>query len=144
MTVQRITSISDLSKFIPELVRIHESLEGRWEPDLSTDEFLSKLIELFNPSKTFYFGALTEKGELLYFVTLLPEEKPKATFWLFYMNKDYRTETHKLLGELRLWAIDQGYTIIYSQSTRTEKSYERWLSKYGATKVATVYKFNLI
>lgn len=144
MRVNRIDTLQELATFIPELVKIHESLEGRWEPDMSTDEFLAKLVELFRPGQTYYFGLLSDAGELLYFVTLLPEDKPKATFWLFYMNKDHRDETHQLLTDLAKWAVAEGYTTIYSQSTRSEKSYERWLSKFGATKVATVYKFNLI
>jgi hypothetical protein len=143
MKVNRITTVAELCRYTPELVKIHETLEGRWEPDLSTDEFLSKLIELFNP-RTYYFGLLSDEGELLYFVTLLPEEPPKATFWLFYMNKNYRTETQTLLRELAQIMVMEGFHTIYSQSTRTEKSYERWLSKFGARKIATVYKFNLI
>lgn len=143
MKINPITSISELAKYVPELVRIHENLDGRWEPELGTDEFLAKLVQLFNPGKNYYWGLLNEKGELLYFVTLLPNDKPSAVFWLFYMNKDYRDETHQLLKDLSKWSIEEGYTTIYTQSTRTEKSYERWLSKFGATKVATLYKFNL-
>ena len=143
MKICRITKLQELSHFVPALVKIHESLEGRWEPDMSSEQFIERVVEFFKPTN-YYFGALTPDGELLYFVTLLPEERPCATFWLFYMNKDYRDLTMVLLNDLKEWALNEGYTTIYSQSTRTEKSYERWLNKFGATKVATVYKFNLL
>lgn len=143
MKISRITSFDELSKFIPELTRIHEDLEGRWEPDMTTAQFLGRLVEFFVP-RNYYFGELTPEGKLIYFITLLPEDKPCATFWLFYMNKDFRDITATLLENYAQWAVSEGYTTIYSQSTRSEKSYERWLNKFGATKVATVYKFNLL
>lgn len=143
MKVNRITTFQELAKYIPELSRIHENLEGRWEPDMNTEQFLARLVEFFIP-RNYYFGELDEKGNLIYFITLLPEEHPCATFWLFYMNKDFRDKTAGLLELYADWARNEGYTTIYSQSTRSEKSYERWLSKFGATKVAVVYKFNLL
>ena len=143
MKINRITTLQQLSLFVPALVEIHESLEGRWEPDMTSEQFLERVVEFFKPMN-YYFGALTTDGKLLYFVTLLPEDRPCATFWLFYMNKDYRDQTQSLLIDIKDWLLQEGYTTIYSQSTRTEKSYERWLNKFGATKVATVYKFDLL
>lgn len=143
MNINRITTIGELAKFIPELSRIHEELEGRWEPDLTTEKFLERLVEFFIP-RNYFFGELDSTGRLVYFITLLPEEKPCATFWLFYMNEKFRDQTRGLLDMYAEWARNEGFTTIYSQSTRSEKSYERWLNKYGATKVATVYKFNLL
>lgn len=143
MNINRIQTVTKLARFIPSLTLLHESLEGRWEPDMTTEQFLSKVIEYFRP-ENYYFGELSESGELIYFITLLPEEKPCATFWLFYMNKNFRDQTQELLKLYADWAIAEGYTTIYSYSTRIEKSYERWLKKFGAQKLATVYKFNLI
>lgn len=142
MSLRRITTIEQLSKFTAKLIELHGELDGKWEPDLSAQDFLVSLLDNFE-STSYYFGDFDKSGVLIYFVALIPQTKERALFWLFYMNKDHRQETKELLGQLKDFMKEQGFSTVYSQSTRTESSYERWLEKFGAEKVAIIYKFKL-
>ena len=142
MTLHRITSLKDLARFTPSLLKLHGELEGKWEPDLTSHEFLLELINHFSP-ESFFFGDFDENGELIYFVAILKQDSKKCMFWLFYMNKSFRDRTRDILNTLKDYFRKLGFTTVYSQSTRTSSSYERWLEKFGAEKVAIVYKFKL-
>lgn len=142
MKLNRITTLKQLALFSPKLLELHGCLEGKWEPDLTAHEFLATLIDNFEET-SFYFGQLAENGDIQYFAILLPEDEKKAHFWLFYVNKSYREETREILFELKEQMRSKGFTTVYTQSTRTSSSYERWLEKFGAEKVAIVYKFKL-
>lgn len=137
-----ITSYDELKTFIPALRKLYVEMDGKWEPDLTVDEFVLKLVDFFGPDN-YYFGKLTPEGEIVYFAALLADDQPKAIFWLFFMNKDFRTETQQLLFDMSDFMMERGYHIIYSRTGRIERSYERWLTKFGAKKHEVVYKFNL-
>lgn len=141
MNLNRITDLRDLAKYTPSLLALHESLEGKWEPELNQQEFFVELINNFNKD-SYFFGDFIE-GELAYFATLLKQDSNKALFWLFYMNPKMRDETKKILHSLKDFMRKEGFSTVYTQSTRTSSSYERWLEKFGAEKLAIVYKFNL-
>ena len=141
MNLERITKLPDLARFIPKVLALHSSLEGKWEPDLNSVEFFKSLLQRWEDSD-YFFGAF--KGdEIAYFAVITRESKTKALFWLFYMNPSLRLETKGILNELKAFMKAEKFSIIYSQSTRTSSSYERWLEKFGAEKVAIVYKFKL-
>lgn len=142
MDLHRITDLKDLARFTPKLLELHEGLDGKWEPDLSSHEFLCALIDHFGPTSYFY-GDLDEKGNIIYFVVILRQDEKSCLFWLFYMNKNFRDCTKQILNDLKEIFRSYGFSIVYTQSTRTSSSYERWLEKFGAEKVAIVYKFKL-
>lgn len=141
MNLTRITHLPDLAKFLPKVLALHHSLEGKWEPDLSSVEFFKALLQRWE-DKDYFFGSFHEE-EIAYFAVVTRESKTKALFWLFYMNPSLRLETKGILDALKTFLKGEKFSIIYSQSTRTSSSYERWLEKFGAEKVAIVYKFNL-
>ncbi len=127
---------------MPKLVELHGSLEGKWEPDSTSAELLDDLLGNFNPD-SYYFADTTPLGDLVYFAALVRQTEDKALFWLFYMNKDFREQTKFLLEQMKTFMKGQGFSTVYTQSTRLASSYERWLEKFGAEKIAIVYKFNL-
>lgn len=141
MNLNRINTLKELAIYTPFLLRLHHELEGKWQPEMSSHEFLGELISRFD-ADTYYFGEIRD-GQLLYFLAGMKEDDKKAFCWLFYMNKDYRAETKELLKQAMDFLRAKGFTTLYTQSTRTESSYERWLEKFGAKKLAIVYKFNL-
>lgn len=141
MNLRRLTKFSELTKMAPLLGELHAGLEGKWEPDSTSEEFLQALIENFEED-AYYFGDCGADGKLIYFAVLLRQTRTKALFWLFYMNKAHRDLTKDIIGQLKIFMGQQGFTTVYTQSTRTSSSYERWLEKFGAEKVAIVYKFN--
>lgn len=141
MNLRRLTKFSELAKMAPLLGELHGSLEGKWEPDSTSEEFLQSLLENFEES-AYYFGDCGADGRLIYFAVLLRQTNEKALFWLFYMNKEHRDLTRSIIEQLKIFMRQQGFTTVYTQSTRTSSSYERWLEKFGAKKVAIVYKFN--
>lgn len=140
--LSRITDFPTLSTFLPKLLALHAELDGKWEPDATGQEFISNLIESFEESN-YFFGDFAPNGEVMYFVVVTKQETGKGLFWLFYMNKAFREKTKILLNEVKDYLKAEGFSTIYSQSTRTSSSYERWLEKFGAEKVAIIYKFKL-
>lgn len=142
MHLRQIQNLKELALFTPKLLELHATLEGKWEPDSTPHEFLATLIDHFDPS-SYFFGDCDESGELVYFAVILKETDEKAFFWLFYMNKDYRAVTKEILTEIKSFLSKVGFSVVYTQSTRTSSSYERWLEKFGAEKVAITYRFNL-
>lgn len=143
LSLNRVKSLKDLAAYTPKLLELHGSLEGKWEPELNQQEFFLALIDNFDNPESYYFGQLVD-GELSYFVTLIPHSPKKTMFWLFYMNPKFRSETKEILHGLKEYMKARGYTTAYTQSTRTSSSYERWLEKFGAEKLAITYKFNLL
>ena len=141
MNLNRITDIRALSSYTPKLLELHATLEGKWEPEMNEQEFLAALIANFDKS-AYYFGELIG-GQLVYFAVLLRDTDKKALFWLFYMNPSFRQETKGILLQLKALMKSEGFSTVYTQSTRTSSSYERWLEKFGAEKLAIIYKFNL-
>lgn len=142
MNLRRIVTLKELALFTPVLLSLHETLEGRWEPDATAHEFLAELINIFEPT-SYLFGDFDESGKLAYFAVILRESESRAFFWLFYMNKDFRLVTKQVLTSIKDFLRREGFSYVYTQSTRTSSSYERWLEKFGAEKVAITYKFNL-
>ena len=141
MILNRILHLKNLAAYTPRLLELHTTLDGKWEPDLSQEEFFLALINNFGKGG-YYFGDFI-RGDLAYFAVLLRETEKKATFWPFYMNPKLRTETKGILLALKDVMKSEGFSTVYTQSTRTSSSYERWLEKFGAEKLAITYKFSL-
>lgn len=140
--LNRITTLIDLAKYSPKLKELHDKLDGRWEPDLTEQEFMEELLVNFHED-SYYFAYMSDRNELIYFIALVSKDPTKAIFWLFYMNPNFREETKNLLGELRVLIKRAGYQTVYAQTTQTTSSYERWIEKFGAQKDSIVYKFTL-
>lgn len=141
MQLHQITDFNELMGFLPILVRTHAELDGIWEPEKTKEEFVSTLTTEFK-STNYYFGAI-ENGKLAYFVVILRETDTKAFFWLFYMNKDYRLQTRQLLLDLKLLLHNLGFRRVELVTTRLTKSYNRWISKFGAQPVALTYRMEI-
>jgi hypothetical protein len=141
MELHQITDLKELALFTPQLMKLYSKLDGKWEPELTAHEFLGELISRFG-SDNYYFGQLVD-DKLTYFAAITRQSETKALFWLFFVNPEFRNETRGLLEELKARMRAEGLTTIYSQSTRTASSYERWIRKLGATRVAIIYKFSI-
>jgi len=142
MTLKRISNIVELAQFLPELVRLHSDLDGKWEDELDQDTFFLKLLSNFRED-SYYFGELNDDGHLKYFIATLPQDREKALFWLFYMNPDHREETRALLGDLRGELKRLGFKEVRFSTTRLTKSYQRWVEKFGAEPYELIYKLHL-
>jgi len=142
MTLRCLTKITELAEFCPKLVALHSTLEGKWEPDLTQGEFFISILNNFEQG-SYFFGDFTKEGEIAYFAVLAKENATRAFFWLFYMNAKLRTETKGILDDLRVFMKAEGFFTVCSNTTRMTRSYERWIQKFGAEKVAITYQFNL-
>lgn len=141
MTLKQITDLKELSAYVPKLLALHSDLEGKWKTELSNQDFLIELFDNFDDS-SLYFADIID-GEIAYFAVVLRRNSSSAFFWLFYMNPKLRDVTRGILQQLKTTLAREGYSAVYTQSTRTASSYERWLKKFGAEKLAITYKFDL-
>lgn len=142
ISLNQVTSLTDLSAVLPKLVALHEKLEGKWEVNLSQDEFLEELIKNFQRN-SWYFGQSDEQGELIYFAAIRHTSETEGFFWLFYMNAEYRNLTNQTVDLLKLFMRNQGLQTVYLSTTRLTSSYDRWLEKHGATKFSMTYQLKL-
>lgn len=143
MTPREIVTLSDFTSFFPKIVSLHKELDGLWEPELTTDQFRDVLLEKFNSERHYFYGDFTPTGEVAYFAVLSDMGDDKILFWLFYMNKDFREVTKEIVNQLKVIFKDKGFNCAYSQSTRAESSYRRWIEKFGAQQLAIVYRIPL-
>jgi len=141
--LRKIQNLRELSEFAPQLLDLHETLDGKWEPESSREEFAAQLLEHFGDSSHYFgdFDPLT--GKISYFAAILPQDKERCFFWLFYMNKDFRSVTRSVIDEIFAFLKSQGFSSFYTQSARLSSSYERWIEKLGGKKLAITYKFEL-
>lgn len=139
--LKQITSITDFLSYVPKLARLHDELDGLWEPDLTKDEFVNELLDKF--SRTAVFCDTGPKGELLYVFVIILDNPNIANVWLFYVNKDHRNETANLIQELKVFAKSIGIKKARWLTTRQTSSYRRWVEKHGANSVMTMYEFEV-
>jgi hypothetical protein len=139
--LRRLTTLKELAVFTPKLLELHSTLDGGWKPDATPHEFLVELIDRFEPD-AYFFGDVVE-DEIVYFAVVLPQSKKQALFWIFYMNKDFRLITREIILQLKALLQGAKFESVYTQTTRTEHSYERWIKKFGGEKFAVVFKINL-
>lgn len=140
MNLNQIKTLKELVLYTPLLLELHEKLDGKWEPEMNSHEFLIELINRFD--RSWYFGEIVG-GKLAYFATVTKQKDEKALFWLLFVNPEFRSETKILWEELKALLKSFGLSTIYTQSTRTASSYERWMKKLGAQRVAIIYKFSI-
>lgn len=127
MTLTKITVLGDLLALLPALGKLHEELNGKWNPDMTSQEFILHLVKLFGDNQLTVW-AKVEEGEIMYFMAVI-DEKPTATFWLFYINTKLRNESQNL-AEIAIDNLRQmGFSRIQLITTRLTKSYARWMGK---------------
>jgi hypothetical protein len=140
--IRQITKLSEFLPLVPRLVQLFDELDGLWEPDLDKNEFVNLLVTNFqNGSLTFI--DFTHEGELKYVAVLNMENSELIHFWLFYMNKKFRTETKDVIQELIQLCKERGFKKIRLLTTRLTSSYDRWIEKFGGKKFAIMYQVDL-
>lgn len=139
--LHRVTSITDLLSWVPKLTRLFEDLDGLWEPDLSKEEFLNRLLNSFY-SGSFIFLKDSERG-IVYVVVIEQETSTLAHFWLFYVNKDFREQTKNLIHDIIAFCKENHFAKIRFSTTRLTSSYDRWVEKFGAKKKFVTYEMEI-
>lgn len=142
MGLKEITTLEELIKFLPFLVKVHKENEAISKTQGTVQDFIAKVTNMFGHG-AYYFG-LKDEAELYYFMIVLRgEKKEDACFWLLYINKTKRTATKNLLHVLKAEMKARGVKHAEWQTTIMTRSYDRWVSKFGAYKFALTYKMEL-
>jgi len=141
MGLVEISDIRDLIAFLPILVKKHKELGGYWEADLSTEDFVAALTNKFGKGVTYY--GIKNGDQLVYFIALIHVNDSSVNFWLFYIDKNYHQHTKNLILMLKNVYKEKGYRTATFVTSRITRSYDRWVSKFGATKSLLTYKLEL-
>lgn len=141
MGLIEITDIRELIAFLPLLVKKHKELGGYWEAELSTEDFVAALTNKFGKDVTYY--GIKNGDHLVYFIAMIHTNDSTINFWLFYIDKDSRQHTKNLLLMLKSVYKEKGYKFGTFVTSRITRSYDRWVSKFGATKSLLTYKLEL-
>jgi hypothetical protein len=142
MGLIEITSFAALRAFIPLLVKVYKELDGYWEEGIGVEDFVALLSEQFyTPGRRFY--GLQINGELCYFISVVQRSTTECHFWLFYVNKNKREHTTRLVNTLFSELRRGGYKELTFTTTRMTRSYDRWVAKFGAQKKSINYKLDL-
>jgi hypothetical protein len=142
MGLVEIKTFADLLAFLPLLVKLHDQLDGYWQSDTSVTDFVALLTNNFGKAGSKYYG-IKNGDKLSYFIAVLDDGKPKATFWLFYVNKEHYKNTKNLVKTLFSDLKSLGYSELSFTTTRMTRSYDRWVSGFGARKHSLNYKLSL-
>lgn len=140
MLLNKINTLGELAPYVPLLIDLFKKLDGKWESDLTEEQFFQTLLHNFT-DQNWFFGAIKDNSLVGFAVIIV--DKPRSFFWLFYMSPDYREETKDFLGQLKQYGKANGISQVRLSTTRTQPSYERWLRKFGATKHEIVYNIDL-
>lgn len=141
MGLNEIKSLQELLEYLPLLVKLHRDLNGYWAANMTSAEFVAELTNRFQKD-SYYFG-IKNGDDLYYFIAVDRINSTKACFWLFYMAKDKRAHTKNLLDSLRAEFKHKGYKTAEFSSPRITRSYDRWVTKFGATKSHITYSLIL-
>lgn len=134
-----ITSPTEFLGYVPELVKLFSRLDGAWEPGATKDEFITRLLTLFQNGTAIFLRWSPEHHDFDYVVTL--EKTNELGFInLFYVGKHYRAHTKEVLNDLRAFGKSFGITKVRWLSTILTCSYRRWVAKQGAEPVAIMYQ----
>lgn len=140
MTIKPITSLDEFMPYIPCLLELHKSLKGKFEPDLTSAQFCSKLIENF--PDLFLFGEI-EDGRLLYFIAAGAYSNEAVSVWHFYVDKSLYGYSTDFTNQLKLVIKSHGYSRITSNTNRLTRSYARWMSKIGMKPTVLTYQMEI-
>lgn len=140
--IKQITSLTDLLALLPKLVKLYTTIDGLWDPDLDNGQFASRLLYIFNEEESAFFCEEAEEG-FKYVAILHKQKNSRWYFWLFYVNTKNRDLTRPVLNELSVFCKKNNITSLRFSTTRTTRSYERWVAKFGAHKQAIVYQLDI-
>lgn len=139
--IKQIISITDLLSVLPKLVKLQCELDGLWEADMDSNQFVNRVLDVFSQESAIF---CEEHGEGFKYVAVLHKDKDALWyFWLFYMNPQFRDYTKTVIAELATFCHTKKIKTLRFSTTRTTRSYERWVSKFGATKQAIVYQLEI-
>ena len=141
MGLVEITDIRELIAFLPLLVKKHKELGGYWEADLTTEDFVAAITNRYGKDVTYY--GLRNGDKLTYFIAMIYTGTESANFWLFYIDKEQRQHTKNLLAILKAACKARGIKHMQFVTSRITRSYDRWVSKFGAKKFLLTYKLEL-
>ena len=139
--LKQITNLSEFLTLLPKLVRLSSKLDGLWELDMNPGQFAARIMSVFQSESAFF---VEENGDGFKYVAVLHKDGENMWyFWLFYMNTLYRNMTKDVLSDLRVFCQSKGIKTLRFTTIRTTRSYERWVTKYGAVKHAIVYELEI-
>lgn len=139
--LRQITNLSEFLVLLPKLVRLSDKLDGLWEPDMTPGTFAARIMSVFQEESAFF---IEEEGDEFKYVAVLHRDAEKTWyFWLFYMNPNFRSLTKDVIQEIKAFCQSRGIQTLRFSTTRTTRSYERWVTKLGATKYAIVYQWEV-
>jgi hypothetical protein len=142
MGLFEIKTFDELRKFIPLLVKIHRDLDGFWEEGINESDFVALLSEQFFRNNTGFYGI--RDGETLhYFIAVVDRGDGFCHCWLLYINKNSRVHSTNLIKTLKSEYKRLGYSKMTFTTTRITRSFDRWVSKFGAQKSSLTYKMEL-
>jgi hypothetical protein len=138
-----ITSTSELLRHVPELAKLFQSLNGAWEPGSTVDEFLTKLLKIFQSDASVFVSWNDEKKAFDYVITLEYPEPELGYIGLFYVGPHFRNNTREILKDFRRFGESRGLKKARWLSTHLTSSYRRWVAKQGAEPVAIMYQMEI-
>lgn len=142
MGLVEILTFDELRRFLPLLLKVHKELDGFWEEGINEADFVALLTEQFFIKDTKFYG-LKHENELFYFMAVVPRGVDKCHFWLLYVNKTKREYSNKLVETVLSELKRLGYKKLTFSTTRMTRSYDRWVSKFGAQKQSLTYQISL-
>lgn len=141
MGLQEIRNLNELIGFLPLLARLHQQFDTISNTQGTLADFIASLTNNFG--KDAYYYGLKKDDELYYFFVVHVLNKTEACLWLVYINKTKHSYTKNLLSVLMSEFRRKGIKHAEFTTTIMKKSYERWVSKFGAKKHSITFKLEL-
>jgi len=139
--LRQVDNLSDLLTILPKLVASQHLLDGLWESDLEKAQFASRILAVYQDESAFF---CEEHGAGFKYCIVLHKFKNAHWYcWLFYVNVEHRELTKSIMAELKTFCESRNIKDLRFATTRTTRSYERWITKFGATKQAIVYQMEI-
>ena len=139
-----IKTVEDMIPFLSEIIRVYETLDGKWERFSSSSEFISRLLDQVD-GKNMIIAEKDDKGTLVFFVVITIKEcKEEAFWWLLYCDPKFKRITNKavknLLGTLKKKKLKK----VFFSSSRLTTSYKRWVMRnFDAVPYSITYQISL-
>jgi GNAT superfamily N-acetyltransferase len=138
--LSQITTTSELLKHVPELAKLFHSLDGAWEPGATIDEFLERLLSIYQNDGAIFISWNSDINQFDYVITFQVDNFGYGFLAYLYVGKHFRSNTRKLFDELRDFARVRGVKKARWLSANLTSSYRRWAAKQTAIPTAIMYE----
>ena len=135
-----VTSTSELLGYVPELAKLFHALDGAWEPGATVDEFLERLLRIYQNDGAIFISWNKELKQFDYVITFQIDSFGYGFLAYLYVGKHYRANTKQLFNDLRDFAKAQGVRTVRWIAANLTSSYRRWAHKQGAVQTAAMYE----